>query len=142
MKKSGELSSCSSQTPTSDGRTMDKLLKHTRALFLEFLLGTESPLLRYCNTEVLKPIPYNPELRKIWKRRSGEVEGMEVRKEEETLFTRSTTLLECKFNTHHNSSIGSADQSLREIVHYKACRQEYCALLSTSESVLQVSKII
>lgn len=58
------------------------------------------------------------------------------------MFALSNPILECDLYMHCRPSVDSADQSLRSIVQYKACRKEKRAFFSTIESVLPVLKII
>lgn len=59
---------------------------------------------------------------------------MTLRRGDGTIFTPSTLHVESEMYTQYLPSVGSADQSLRDLVQYDVGRQERSALFPTRES--------
>lgn len=111
-------------------------------MYLGLAFNAEKAVLKYFTENFLSMYARVLELTKTWKTKSEEVEEMEIRREDEMMFTPSIPFLECKVYTKYIPSVGSANQCLREIKPYEVSRRKDSTLFLTNKSVLQVLKNI
>lgn len=98
--------------------------------------------MRYWRRKITDLIPFISELRRNQKHKHEKVNEMGVRRENETMLAPSIPFLKCELYTQYTPLVGSANQCMPEIVHIKRVDRNRVLSLHTSETVLQILKII
>lgn len=88
-----EISSCSSQTSTTDGQITERLLKYISYVYLRFAFNFDKSIMKYCSRDVVEPVSTFSELRRIWNRKREKVQKTEIFRENWTMFVASVLFL-------------------------------------------------